>query len=170
MKRNNIILIALILGLALSGCKKNGFYNLTPKIVDDKVEVTVTTATFSWTVDWPGKLVSVVEVSESEAMADSRFYGSEEETNNHDFTVTVTDLEPATKYYYRFLVWNRNFVDDKFVMDVNYAQNITFVGDCRIIIDTIKAVFKREGISSETSATMESFIDYCKSKGRMPQA
>ena len=118
MIRNNIILIALILGLALSGCKKNGFYNLTPKIVDDKVEVTATTATISWTVDWPGKLVSVVEVSENEAMADSRFYGSEEETSNHDFTVTVTDLEPFTKYYYRFLVWNRNFVDDKFVMEV----------------------------------------------------
>ena len=118
MKRNNIILIAIILGLALSGCKKNGFYNLTPKIVDDKVEVTATTATISWTVDWPGKLVSVVEVSENEAMADSRFYGSEEETSNHDFTVTVTDLEPFTKYYYRFLVWNRNFVDDKFVMEV----------------------------------------------------
>ena len=118
MKRNNIILIALILGLALLGCKKNGFYNLTPKIVDDKVEVTATTTTFTWTVDWPGKLVSVVEVSENEDMTDSRFYGSEEETNNHDFTVTATGLKEATKYYYRFLVWNKFYVDNKFVMEV----------------------------------------------------
>lgn len=62
----------------------------------------------------------------------------------------------------------RNSVDwdDKFAMDVEYANHITFKGDLQIILDTVKAVFKHEGISSGTSATMESFIDYCKSKGR----
>ena len=56
--------------------------------------------------------------------------------------------------------------DDKFVMDCEYVSKITFSGDCKIIYDTIKVVFKHEGISSATSATMESFIDYCKSLGR----
>ena len=56
--------------------------------------------------------------------------------------------------------------DDKFAMDCEYVSKITFLGDCKIIYDTIKVVFKHEGISSATSATMESFIDYCKSLGR----
>ena len=118
MRHNNIILTTLFIGLVFFGCKKYEPEILTPKITDDHLEVTPTTATFSWTLDWPGKLVSVVEVSESEDMADSRFYGSEEETNNHDFTVEVTDLKEATKYYYRFLVWNKFYVDNKFVMEV----------------------------------------------------
>jgi len=59
--------------------------------------------------------------------------------------------------------------DDKFAMDVKYVSNITFINDIKIIIDTIKIVLKREGISSTTSATMESFIDYCKQKGRKPR-
>jgi len=53
-------------------------------------------------VDWPGKIISVVEVSENEDMSNSRYYGSEEETENHNFTVTVEDLKEVTKYYYRF--------------------------------------------------------------------
>lgn len=65
----------------------------------------------------------------------------------------------------------RNTVDwdDKFQMDVEYVNNITFMNDVRIIVDTIKCVLKREGISSESSATMESFIDYCEQKGRRPR-
>ncbi len=45
----------------------------------------------------------------------------------------------------------------KFELDVWYVDNISFVTDCRIVFTTIKKVFKREGISSETSATMEFF-------------
>lgn len=65
----------------------------------------------------------------------------------------------------------RNHVnwDDKFQMDVKYTKNITFIGDVKIILQTVKAVMKSEGISSETSATMEDFIDYCKSIGRQPR-
>lgn len=47
--------------------------------------------------------------------------------------------------------------EDKFKMDVEYANHITFLGDLRIIIKTLVNVLKREGISSETSATMEEF-------------
>ena len=47
--------------------------------------------------------------------------------------------------------------EDKFALDVEYVDNITFVGDVKIILGTVKAVLKREGISSETSVTMEEF-------------
>lgn len=47
--------------------------------------------------------------------------------------------------------------EDKFAMDVWYANNITFAGDLKIILATIVTVFKREGINSKTSATMEEF-------------
>ena len=59
--------------------------------------------------------------------------------------------------------------DDKFKMDVEYAQRITFLGDIKIILETVGKVFKREGINSETAATMEDFRDYCASIGRVPE-
>lgn len=54
----------------------------------------------------------------------------------------------------------RNAIDweKKFSYDVQYVDNITFLGDWKIIFKTIGKVFKREGISSETSATMEEFM------------
>ncbi|MDY4515070.1 MAG: sugar transferase [Lachnospiraceae bacterium] len=57
-------------------------------------------------------------------------------------------------------VHGRNAVswEEKFNMDVEYVNHITFLGDIRIILDTvIKAFVKREGVSSETSVTMEEF-------------
>jgi len=47
--------------------------------------------------------------------------------------------------------------EEKFRLDVEYVDNITFVGDIKIIFGTVRAVLKRDGISSETSATMEEF-------------
>lgn len=47
--------------------------------------------------------------------------------------------------------------EEKFEHDVWYVDHISLPLDVRIIIKTIQKVFKREGISSETSATMESF-------------
>lgn len=48
--------------------------------------------------------------------------------------------------------------EDKFRYDVEYVDNVTFIGDCKIIFQTIWNVLKRDGISSETSATMEEFM------------
>ncbi len=48
--------------------------------------------------------------------------------------------------------------EDKFRYDVNYVDGITFLGDISIIIKTVLNVIKRDGISSETSATMEEFM------------
>lgn len=47
---------------------------------------------------------------------------------------------------------------DKFEDDVKYVEKITFLGDMRIIIDTIRVVLKKDGINSPTSVTMETFI------------
>mgnify|MGYP002627236158 CR=1 FL=1 len=57
-------------------------------------------------------------------------------------------------------VHGRNAIswEEKFDWDVKYVDNITFKGDCKIIIDTVKTVLKREGINSDTSATMEEFM------------
>lgn len=49
--------------------------------------------------------------------------------------------------------WN-----ERFDWDVKYVDNITFLGDWKIIFQTVFTVLKREGISSETSATMEEFL------------
>lgn len=48
--------------------------------------------------------------------------------------------------------------EEKFAYDVEYVKHLTFAMDVRIFIGTIRAVVKREGISSETNATMEEFM------------
>lgn len=47
--------------------------------------------------------------------------------------------------------------EEKFEWDVRYVEHVTFLEDCRIILKTVKVVLAREGISSDTSATMEAF-------------
>lgn len=47
--------------------------------------------------------------------------------------------------------------DDKFEKDVFYVDHITFLGDWKIIFQTLKTVIRREGISSGSSVTMEEF-------------
>lgn len=57
-------------------------------------------------------------------------------------------------------VHGRNAIswEEKFVWDVRYVDHITFEGDVKIIIDTVKTVFKREGISAAGEATMGEFM------------
>jgi undecaprenyl phosphate N,N'-diacetylbacillosamine 1-phosphate transferase len=47
--------------------------------------------------------------------------------------------------------------EEKFDYDVEYAEDVRFRKDLLIVLKTIKAVVMREGISSETSVTMEAF-------------
>jgi lipopolysaccharide/colanic/teichoic acid biosynthesis glycosyltransferase len=47
--------------------------------------------------------------------------------------------------------------DEKFDLDVRYVDHVSFIEDWKIVLLTIKKVFAREGITSETSATMEFF-------------
>ena len=56
-------------------------------------------------------------------------------------------------------VHGRNAIswEEKFDLDVKYVDHVTFLGDWKIIFQTVKTVLKREGISSDTAATMEEF-------------
>jgi len=55
--------------------------------------------------------------------------------------------------------------EEKFDLDVEYVDKISFFGDGKIILLTIKKVLIREGINSETTATME-FFEGSKGEGR----
>ena len=52
--------------------------------------------------------------------------------------------------------------EEKFRMDVEYVNRISFAMDVKIVLQTVGKIFKREGISSETSATMEEFVGAAK--------
>ncbi len=83
---------------------------------------------------------------------------NEEQRHRHD-------VRPGLSGYAQ--VHGRNTVtwEDKFKMDVHYVNNITFLGDVKIILDTVlKAFVKQEGISSQTSVTMEAFTGNEKSE------
>lgn len=88
-------------------------------------------------------------------------YYTEKERHRHDVLPGLTGYAQVNGR--NTLSW-----EDKFALDLEYVSNISFWGDVKIIFKTIGKVFKREGISSETCATMEDFTDYCKSIGRKP--
>lgn len=48
--------------------------------------------------------------------------------------------------------------EEKFDWDVKYVDHITFLGDWKIVFETVKTVLKREGISGGESATMTEFM------------
>lgn len=75
---------------------------------------------------------------------------SEEQRHRHDVLPGLTGLAQ---------VGGRNAIswDEKFVLDLEYIKDITFIGDVKIILKTVKKVIVKEGIQSETSATMEEF-------------
>lgn len=76
---------------------------------------------------------------------------NEEQHHRHDVRPGLTGYAQAH---------GRNAVtwEEKFKMDVWYTRNISFITDVKVIIDTVKVVLKRDGISSDTSATMEEFM------------
>lgn len=76
---------------------------------------------------------------------------NEEQRHRHDVRPGLTGYAQAH---------GRNAVtwEDKFKMDVWYTRNVSFKTDWNIFWDTVRIVLKREGISSETSVTMEEFM------------
>ena len=57
-------------------------------------------------------------------------------------------------------VHGRNSIswEEKFDWDVQYVDHITFLGDWKIILETVRTVLRREGISAEGEATMPEFM------------
>lgn len=76
---------------------------------------------------------------------------NEEQRHRHDVRPGLTGYAQCH---------GRNAVSwkEKFEMDVWYTRHISLFGDIGILFKTVFSVFKREGISSETSATMEEFM------------
>lgn len=50
--------------------------------------------------------------------------------------------------------------EEKIKYDLQYIENITFIGDCKIILKTIKKVLKKENIETEGMETAEDLGDY----------
>ena len=68
------------------------------------------------------------------------------------------DVRPGLSGYAQVNGRNSITWTHKFELDCEYVQNITFLGDLKILFQTVeKAFIKREGISSDTSDTMEDF-------------
>ena len=76
---------------------------------------------------------------------------NEEQKHRHDVRPGLTGYAQVN---------GRNTVtwEDKFRMDVEYTRHVTFIGDMKIILETITKVLKREGISGEGAATMTEFM------------
>lgn len=75
---------------------------------------------------------------------------SEEQKHRHD-------VRPGLTGYAQVNGRNAISWEARFDLDVEYNQKISLWMDIKILLKTVLAVFKREGISSETSATMEEF-------------
>lgn len=75
---------------------------------------------------------------------------NEEQRHRHDVLPGLTGLAQVN---------GRNAIswEEKFRLDVEYAGNVTFWGDVKIILKTVGSVLRHEGISSDTHATMEPF-------------
>lgn len=74
------------------------------------------------------------------------------------------DVRPGLTGYAQAHGRNASTWDERFEYDLKYVKHITFIGDLKIIIDTVKIVLKRDGISAEGEATMCDFVDYVNEK------
>ena len=68
------------------------------------------------------------------------------------------DVRPGLTGYAQ--VHGRNAISwtERFECDLKYIDQITFIGDMKIILETVKVVFMRNGITDGVSATMEEFM------------
>ena len=75
---------------------------------------------------------------------------SEEQRRRHEVRPGLTGYSQAH---------GRNAVswEDKFKMDIEYVDHISFIRDTLIVLDTVLAVVNRDGINAENSVTMEEF-------------
>ena len=74
----------------------------------------------------------------------------EEQRHRHDVRPGLTGLAQVN---------GRNLLSwaDKFKYDIEYVNNITLLGDIKIILKTVKNVLTHEGINGEGSSTVEYF-------------
>lgn len=81
-------------------------------------------------------------------------YYSEKQKHRHD-------VRPGLSGYAQVNGRNAISWDDKFDLDIEYVNKITFKGDVKIVFQTVfKSFVKHEGISPETCAVMKDFSEY----------
>ncbi len=75
---------------------------------------------------------------------------NEEQKHRHDVRPGLTGLAQVN---------GRNAIswEEKFDLDIEYVREVSLFLDIKIIFKTVFSVLKREGITSETAATMEEF-------------
>lgn len=78
-------------------------------------------------------------------------YYTETEKHRHDVRPGLTGLAQVN---------GRNYVnwDQRLAYDVKYVENLTFAKDIQIILDTIKVVFVKDGVSVDSNV-IESYLD-----------
>lgn len=74
----------------------------------------------------------------------------ERQRHRHDVRPGITGLAQVN---------GRNSIswEEKFEWDIAYVEGVSFLGDLRIAVKTVRTVLGRKGVSSSTSATMEEF-------------
>lgn len=67
------------------------------------------------------------------------------------------DVRPGLTGYAQ--VHGRNAItwQEKFEWDLRYVREVSFANDCRTVLQTVAAVFRRDGINAENDATMPDF-------------
>lgn len=76
-----------------------------------------------------------------------------EQRNRHKVRQGLTGLAQVNGR--NAIVW-----ENKLAYDVEYVKDISFINDLKIIIATVKAVLKSDGINAEGMATAEDYGDY----------
>ena len=75
---------------------------------------------------------------------------NERQARRHEVRPGLTGLAQVSGR--NSLSWEKRFEDD-----VRYVDHITFLTDVKILLETVGTVFRRKGIHSDTSVTMEAF-------------
>lgn len=76
---------------------------------------------------------------------------NDEQRRRHDVRPGLTGLAQVSGR-------NRLSWAERFALDVKYVDNVTFLNDWKIILQTVGKVVKKDGISSDTAVTMEAFM------------
>ncbi|MCR4678867.1 MAG: sugar transferase [Lachnospiraceae bacterium] len=85
-------------------------------------------------------------------------YYTENERHRHDVRPGLSGLAQVS---------GRNLVkwDERLALDVKYVENITFLEDVKIFLQTIGKVFKREDVAADPESVDEGYLDEIRKNG-----
>lgn len=88
------------------------------------------------------------------------FFMTPEQNRRHEVRQGLTGLAQ---------VKGRNAItwEEKLAYDIQYVDNISFWNDAKIVFETVKSVFAKEGISAEGMETAEDLGDYLLREGKI---